>query len=139
MTEAEAEKAWVYEETYTPKFLPALILFPPLLPVFYKYSVNVDDKKLFVGYSHYFNLEIDRSSIVKAEAIEYINGLTQWGGWGYRKNFQWQTGYITQNGGGISLTYKDKNEKETVVVFNAANPQKLAHILNTPVMNAVVH
>ena len=128
-----------YEEEYTPPFLVALILFPPIAPFFWKYRVAVDNKAISVGYSYYFHQEIDRSKIVSAEEIEHISGLTEWGGWGYRLNLQGETGYITKNGTGIRLVYKKDEAKESVMVFNCEEAEKVCKWLNTPVVNAVVH
>ena len=128
-----------YEEEYRPPFLVALILLPPIAPFFWKYHCAVNDKELSVGYSHYFHQKIDRSAIVNSEVVNHINGLTQWGGWGYRLNLRGETGYITKNGTGIRLVYKTEDEKEHIVVFNCEDAEKVSKILNTPVLNAVVH
>ena len=131
---------WAYDEEYHPPFLPALILFPPIAPFFWNYHVRVSDSKLYLGYSVSFHNEVDRKLIQKAEIVEHINGLLQWGGWGYRKNLRFETGYITRNGPGVRLTYKThEGGKDYVMVFNCKDPEKLCRILNTPVLNAVVH
>ena len=126
-----------YFEEYRPPFLLALIFVPPIVPFFWKYHVGVNNKAVSIGYSYYFHQEIERSHIVNAEAIEHINGL-KWGGWGYRSNLQGEKGYITKNSAGIRLVYKNK-EKESVVVFNCEEAEKVCKLLNTPVVNAVVH
>ena len=88
----------------------------------------------------FFHNKIDRKLIQKAELVEHINGLTQWGGWGYRTNLSFETGFITKNGPGVRLTYKTKEgEKDYVMVFNCNEAEKVCAILNTPVLNAVVH
>jgi len=142
--ESNADKGmnmeWDYEEEYYPPWLPALILFPPLAPFFWKYHVRVNKELLSLGYSHYFYQEIERCAIEKAESIEHINGMTQFGGWGYRKNLQWITGYIATNGPGIRLTYKQKNGNQTVtIIFNCQDAKKVCDILNTPILNDEVH
>ena len=128
-----------YEEEYSPPFLVALILLPPIAPIFWKYRCAVDDKALSVGFSYYFHQEIDRSTIVNVEVVKHINGLTGWGGWGYRLNLRGEKGYITKNGTGIRLVYKTEDEKEHVIVFNCEDAEKVSNILKTPALNAVVH
>jgi hypothetical protein len=108
---------------------------------------------LFVGYSWTFRREIKRQWIVKAEKIDHISGLTQWGGWGYRYRLiggggGWsmnEIGYIAKNGPGIRLTYKETEEEDgkqdnnKVIVFNCEQAEKVCRMLNTPILNAVVH
>ena len=135
-------QSWLYEEEYCPPFLPALILFPPIAPFFWKYHVRVSESTLSLGYSISFHNEIDRKLIQQAEVIEHINGMLQWGGWGYRLslNLAFETGYISKNGPGIRLTYKTKEGgKDHVIVFNCDDAAKVCQILNTPVISAVVH
>ncbi|CAB9497978.1 expressed unknown protein [Seminavis robusta] len=133
---------WEYEEVYHPPFLPLLALFPPLAPFFWDYHVLVNQDSLQVGYSVGFHRSIDRKFIQKAEKLDYINGLTQWGGWGYRTSLDmnFETGYIATNGPGIGLSYKDTEEgKDKVITFNCAEADVVCRMLNTPVINAVVH
>lgn len=137
---SQANNEWKYKEEYRPPWLPALVLFPPLAPCFWKYHVRVSDKILSLGYSHFFCQDIERATMKKADPIEYINGFTQFGGWGYRKSvdLQWITRYIAKNGPGIRLAYKEK-EKDKTIVFNCDDAERVCRILNTPVVNAVVH
>jgi hypothetical protein len=133
-------ETWTYEEEYHPPFLPALLIVPPFLPLFWNYHVRVSDSKLEVGYSFPFHFEIERQFIRSAEVMDHINGLTQWGGWGYRKNLAWETGLIAKNGPGIRLTFQKKEGgRDQVIVFNSNDAEKVCHLLNTPVLNAVVH
>lgn len=126
----QSSESWDYEEEYNPPFLPALILFPPLAPCFWKYHVRMNHEKLSLGYSYFFRQEIQISQVIKAEAIDHVNGLFEWGGWGYRKNLQWHTGYISKNGPAVRLTFKDEENKEVVIWFNCENPAKICEMIN---------
>lgn len=126
----------LYFEEFISPFAPALIIIPPILPIFWKYHVRVDDTVLDIGYSYIFHVTLDRrTDIERAQPIEHINGLTQWGGWGYRFNLKGHKGYIVKNGPGVQVTLKDGN----VIVFNCAEPDKVCQILNEPIVPAVTY
>ena len=140
-TANENQTVFEYEEEYHPPFLPVLILFPPAAPFFWGYHVKVSDTTLSVGYSMSFRRDIERSLIQKAEIIDHISGLTEWGGWGYRISWKLdQIGYIPKNGPGIRLTFQETDGGNSkVIVFNCEQAEKVCRMLNTPVLNAVVH
>jgi hypothetical protein len=140
-TSKENPTTYEYDEEYHPPFLLALIVFPPAAPFFWGYHVKVSESTLSVGYSVLFRREIERKLIQKAEKIDHISGLSQWGGWGYRLSWKLdEVGYITKNGPGIRLTFKEAEDgKDKVIVFNCDDAEKVCRMLNTPVLNAVVH
>ena len=119
----------LYYEEYHPPFLPVLAILPFLLPFFWTYSVRVFDAQLDFGYSSGLtHKNMDRSLVLSAEPIDHVNGLSQWGGWGIRKNLQWETGYIASNGPAVRIKTKDKGR---TYVFNCKDPQRVCQILNS--------
>jgi hypothetical protein len=65
------------------------------------------------------------------EAIEHINGLCEWGGYGIRKQLpDWETGYIARNGPGVRMTFLDGNSgKELAVTFSCKDPDTVVTLL----------
>jgi len=134
----------LYDEEYHPPFLIALVLCPPVAPFFWKYHVRVTDTHLEFGYSsRLVHDKVDRTRIINVEVIDYIDGLFDFGGWGYRKNLQWETGYIPKNGSGLKLTYKrppKKNgqvsEDPMVSYFLCDNPQEVYDLLTKTTQKA---
>lgn len=141
----------LYHEEYRPFFLPALILLPFLLPLFWTYEVVITPDTLIFGYSNGLTRErIDRTRIESAEPIPHVNGLWSWGGgWGIRKNLKWETGYISKNGPAVRLGIyrhgdggsgggsggggeQDSAGRNDVryYVFNCAEPERVCRILN---------
>jgi hypothetical protein len=146
----------LYSESYPPPFWPALILVFPLAPLFWMYHVklvtttttttkgddnngNDNDEKdgktaakllLSFGYNAPIVTQtIETSHIDSVEKVEHISGFWQWGGWGIRKNLQWETGYISKNGPGIKVILK-KEKGGSVFVFNCDNPDQLCQLLS---------
>uniref|UniRef100_A0A7R9WSE5 Uncharacterized protein n=1 Tax=Craspedostauros australis TaxID=1486917 RepID=A0A7R9WSE5_9STRA len=137
MTEtANNENGALYEESYTPPFLPVLIIAFPIMPFFWKYQVKVTDKKLCFGYSMSLSQkEMDRSDIQSVEVVENIDGLLEWTGWGIRKNLKWETGYIAKNGPGLKVACRrnsasnGSDSKTDIYVFNCDEPAEVCEIL----------
>lgn len=125
------EKPWDYEEEYTPPYVYVVaVLCPLVLPFFYKYHVQVDSKQLCVGYSYYFHEEIDLCSIKKVEVMDHINGLTQFGGWGYRLTLRGESGYIARNGPGLRVAFENNNNsRERTIVFNCQDPEAVRKLI----------
>lgn len=117
-----------YEESHPP-FLPGLAILPFLLPFFWTYSVQVSGAQVDFGYSSGLtHKRMDRSLVLSAEPIGHVNGFSQWGGWGIRKNLRWETGYIASNGPAVRVKTKDKGG---TYVFNCKDPQLVCQILNS--------
>ena len=120
-----------YHEEFFPPFLPVLVLAPFLLPVFWKYNVDVTDESLEFGYSwNMVRKSVALSQIKTATPVPGINGLTQWGGWGIRYNLAGDIGYIVTNGPGVRITVSNGEQKEQVYVFNCNDPDKVCSLLN---------
>ena len=121
----------IYYEEYVPPFWPALVIVYPILPIFWKYQVNITETNLTIGYSYAYS-KLDRNDILSATPIEHVNGLKQWGGWGIRYNFSGETGYIAKNGSAVRIEVKStKNSgKNKVYVFNCEDNKKVCSILS---------
>ena len=121
----------IYHEEYAPPFWPALIIVFPILPIFWKYRVDITDTTLQIGYSYAYS-KIDRNDILSATPIEYLNGLKQFGGWGIRYNFSGDTGYIAKNGSAVKIEVKNtkNSNKNKVYVFNCENTERVCSILS---------
>lgn len=116
----------LYREEWKPPFLPVLVLVPFLLPMFWNFSVSVTSTHLVFGYSWGLTqASISRETIVDAQVVKEIHGWYQWGGWGIRKNLDWETGYIAKNGPGVKVTTADAG----VYVFNCNEPDLVCQIL----------
>lgn len=124
---AESSNTILYEEEYSPPFLP-LTLF--LMPLFWKYHVIITDNFLSFGYSFgIVRKTAPRAHVVAAEPFE-INPLRQWGGWGIRLRLtKPNTGYIAQGGPGAKVTLMDAKGKESVYVFSCKEPNKVCDLL----------
>jgi hypothetical protein len=137
----------LYSEAYPPPFWPALILVFPLAPLFWMYHVKLvttnDEKndndndgkaaKLLLSFGYNVGIvtqTIETSHIDTVEKIGHISGLWQWGGWGIRKNLQWETGYICKNGPGVKVILK-KEYGGSVFVFNCDDPDQLCQFLSS--------
>lgn len=141
----------LYLETYMPPFLPVLVFVFPIMPLFWSYTVEVTRDHLSFGYSYpIVSKTTERSAIREAIPIEYVNGLTQWGGWGIRmrpassarsvggdeekRSGWWEIGYIAKNGGAVKVTLlgDDANgsSASSTYYFSCDNPQKVCDILN---------
>ena len=121
----------IYYEKYVPSFWPALVIVFPILPIFWKYQVNITETNLTIGYSYAYS-KLDRNDILSATPIEHVNGLKQWGGWGIRYNFSGETGYIAKNGSAVRIEVKStKNSgKNKVYVFNCEDNKRVCSILS---------
>jgi hypothetical protein len=121
----------LYKEEYKPAWLPAIVLFPPALPLFWTYHVAVNQQRLSFGYSNYLTCKkVDRKDIISAEPFE-IKPLSQWGGWGIKLRFgKYQTGYIATGGPGVLLKIHNAKGKESVYVFSCQEPETVCEILN---------
>jgi hypothetical protein len=129
MASSDGRDAVLYYEESHPLFLPILAILPFLLPFFWTYRVEVSVSQLVFGYSSGLTRRsMDRSMVLSAEPIEHVNGLFQWGGWGIRKNFRWETGYIASNGPAVRIKTRDKGG---TYVFNCKDPQQVCQILNS--------
>jgi len=93
---APASGDLLYHEESFPPFLPALVILPFLLPLFWRYRVTVSSDQVVFGYSTALTRKcVERSKVLSAEPIDYVNGLFQWGGWGIRmKLFTNEIGYL---------------------------------------------
>jgi hypothetical protein len=115
----------LYHEEWKPPFLPALILVPFLLPMFWEYSVTVTSTELVFGYSwEMTRVTIARVEITNAEVIQNINGLWHWRGWGIRLNLKGEIGYIGKNGPGVKVS-----TNKHAYVFNCNEPDMVCQIL----------
>lgn len=97
-----------------------------------QYFVTLTGDALSFGYSAKCGqMTVDRSQIRSAEAIEHINGLCEWGGYGIRKQLpSWETGYIAGNGPGVRITFLDLDtKKEKAYTFSCKDPEKVVDIL----------
>ena len=121
----------LYHEEYKPAWLPALVLFPPVLPFFWKYHVDITEDDLIFGYSSYLSRKrVDRTKIISAEPFE-IRPMRHWGGWGIRLRLgKLQTGYIAKGGPGVKLTLTNRRNKESVYVFSCEDPDTVCAILS---------
>jgi hypothetical protein len=129
MASSDGRDAVLYCEKSHPFFLPVLAILPFLLPFFWTYRVEVSGSQLVFGYSSGLTRKsMDRSLLLSAEPIEYINGLLQWGGWGIRKNLRWETGYVASNGPAVRIKTRDNGG---TYVFNCKDPQLVCQILNS--------
>jgi hypothetical protein len=117
----------LYEEEYSPPFLPLTLL---LMPLFWKYHVLVTEKNLSFGYSYgIVRKSTPRTHVVAAEPFE-IKPLRHWGGWGIRLRLgKLQTGYIVQAGIGVKVKLMDPKGKESIYVFSCQKPSKVCDIL----------
>lgn len=130
------KNTYLYKEEYKPPFLAVLVVVFPIMPLFWRYKVEVTDDSLTFGYStHLTSKTTPRSQIKEAAPLEHVNGLTQWGGWGIRLGRSgW--GYISKNGGAVQVTLvddskdKDKSPVESTYVFSCENPTKVCELLN---------
>ena len=124
----------LYYEEYKPPFMPLLVLVFPLLPLFWKYHVRVTADELQFGYSSSLSRKtVARTDVVRAEPIQRVNGLTQYGGWGIklRLNFSGELGYIAKNGPAVRVILRTAcGTKTKTYVFNCAEPQKVCDLLN---------
>jgi len=96
------------------------------------YHVRVTPSSVSFGYSSSCGqANIDRSQILTVEAIERINGLCQWGGWGIRYQLPtWEVGYLPKNGSGIRMTYTNKDDgKEKAYTFICNEAERVVQIL----------
>jgi hypothetical protein len=116
----------LYHEDYFPPFLPALVLLPFLLPLFWRYSVTVSREQVVFGYSTWLTRKcIDRSMILSATPIPHVNGLLEWGGWGIRMKLRAnEVGYICRNGPAVCI-----QAGETKYTFNCKDPELVCDIL----------
>lgn len=125
--------ASLYFEEYAPPWRPLLVLVLPLLPVFWTYRVDVAETTLAFGYS-YAHFECDRADVASAEAVERVDGLTQWGGWGIRYNFRGETGYVAKNGPAVRVGVRRErgggNDVRSYYVFSCDRPAEVCRILN---------
>jgi hypothetical protein len=129
-----------YSESYRPPFLPLLLLVFPIMPLFWTYHVLVTKDTLSFGYSSRLTMRtVNRGDngdngeevIESAVPIDYINGLTSFGGWGIRLNLSGDVGYIANNGPAVKiilLVDQEKNKRRTYV-FNCEDPQKVCDLL----------
>lgn len=118
----------LYHEEYIPPFLPALVLLPFLLPLFWRYRVTVSRDQVVFGYSTGLTRKcIDRSMILSATPIPHVNGLLEWGGWGIRMKLRGnEVGYICRNGPAVCI---QTTGTETKYTFNCKDPQLVCDIL----------
>lgn len=128
-----------YHEEYKPSWLIALALLPPILPLFWKYHVDVDDDKLSFGYSTYWTSKTvsrnNEETEIVAEPVD-IHPIKQWGGWGIRLRLgPYQIGYIASGGSGVLIKIKHTNassgvSEESQYVFSCQYPETVCQILN---------
>lgn len=122
----------LYMEEYQPQFVYFLFVVFPIVPLFWKYHVSIDEKKLSFGYTSSLTCKTaDRSDVIAAKPFE-IHPMRHWGGWGIRMGMfsTWkQTGYIAQGGSGVQVTFKDSSGKESIYVFSCQNPDKVCSLL----------
>jgi hypothetical protein len=117
----------LYHEEYRPPFLPFLAVIPPLLPIFWLYSVDITNDTLSFGYSwNMARKSAPISQVKSASPVTDIKGLGDWGGWGIRCNLSGEIGYIAKNGNGVRVIL----ENEKCYVFNCDEPEKACKILN---------
>lgn len=124
---AQGTSTVLYEEEYSPPFLPLTLL---LMPLFWKYHVRITEDYLSYGYTCSIVRKVaPRTHVVAAEPFE-IKPLRQWGGWGIRLRLgKLQTGYIAQAGPGVRVTLMDAKGKESIYVFSCKEPRKVCDIL----------
>ena len=127
-----------YHEEYKPTWLIALALLPPILPLFWKYHVHVDDDKLSFGYStSWTSKTVSRNTEneIVSEPFD-IHPIKQWGGWGIRLRLgSPQTGYIASGGSGVLIKINHTNptngvSEESHYVFSCQDPETVCEILN---------
>jgi hypothetical protein len=118
------DESVLYTETYYP-------------PFFFPYSVTVTNDKISFGYYFWlFTKTVDRSAVsIKAQPLENVKGLREWGGWGIRlrrHDGHWESGYIAKNGKAVKITLlqNDDAKTESYYVFTCSDPQKVCDILN---------
>ncbi len=119
--------ASLYHEESAPPWRPLLILVFPILPIFWRYRVDVTATTLTVGYSYAYS-SIDRGNIVSAKSVANVNGLTEWGGRGIRYNLRGETGYIVRNGPAVRIEVR-KDGKSKVYVFSCEDAAAVCEIL----------
>jgi hypothetical protein len=95
--------------------------------------VTVTEHEVSFGYSSgCMQNTIDRSNILEAQVIEYVNGFCEWGGYGIRKQLpNWDTGYIARNGAAVLIRVKRNNGTETNYTFSCFDPTQVVQILNS--------
>ena len=130
-TMATQGSAVVYHEQSRPWFLPLLGFLPFLLPFFWTYEVTVTNDNITFGYSTYLTREnVERRDILSADSIANLKGLSEWGGWGIRKNLRWETGYIARDGPAVKLTVVVQGGKRKNIVFSCREAEKVCRTLN---------
>ena len=135
----------LYKEEYKPWFLPLIVLFVPLLPLFWKYHVTITKEELSFGYSSACTSKRvkHRQTAIK-EAIPLFD--QKWSGFGihYRPDSThsfcgpWERLYICNNGGAVKMIIRNNKEeddeaKDVTFYFSTNDPQKVSNILNEAV------
>ena len=97
--------------------------------------MRVTSDELQFGYSSFLSRKATpRAAIVKAEPIERVNGLTEYGGWGIRLrlNFSGETGYIAKNGPAVRVILRKgrQGSRTCTYVFNCDQPKTVCDLLN---------
>lgn len=136
----EAEEC-LYHEKFRPRYLPALVLVPVLLPLFFNYNVKVTDKRLSFGFSYgVVSKTVKRSDILAAVPLMTVKAFREYGGFGIRSRLgpkgYWETGYIVSDGLAVRLLVRNGNKKITTYVFSCADPERVCQILEPPQMHA---
>ena len=116
-----------YFERRTPSWLPLLILVFPIIPLFYSYTVSIDEEALVFGYSHSWTRQtLSRSSVASARTRD-VSPLGEWGGWGIRTEFSRPegessraTGYIASGGDAVEIKTHDGRR----FCFSCADPSR---------------
>ena len=132
----DASSSPLFQESHRVWFVPLLTLLPHIAILFWTYKVVVTKESLQFGYqSSLTSVSADLADIVKAEPVNRVNGLTEWGGWGIRKNLQWENGYIAKNGPAVRAYVKKNpknyNDGHRVYVFSCEEPETVCRLLNS--------
>ena len=133
MSAEAATSSSIYHESYPPPWRTLLVLVFPVLPIFWRYRVNITENTVTFGYS-YASTTINRNNIISASPLDNIKGLRSWGGWGIRLNLKGETGYIVKNGSGVKMAVKTKNKEGNctpkIYVFSCSEAERVCRILN---------
>ena len=113
-----------YSESSTPCWTALLIAFPPALPFFTKYSVELHGGELSFGFRSCCRKTVPVGDIQSVDA-ESVDALTQWGGWGIR-GVRGVTGYIARSGSALRITVRSEGgQAASTFVFTCADPAAL--------------
>eukprot|EP00296_Roombia_truncata_P009071 JP447621.1.p1 GENE.JP447621.1~~JP447621.1.p1 ORF type:complete len:133 (+),score=0.39 JP447621.1:29-400(+) len=102
-----------FEECWTPKWVAALVILPPMIPFFARYSVWLEDGVLRFGYvSSLCSKSVKLSEIESVDISPSCSPIFEWGGWGIRMSLSGHVGYIASSGPVVNLSLKG-NKKYT--------------------------